>query len=432
MKAARTIVKNSFWLIMGEVFSKILTFLLMVFIARMLKVADFGKCNLAQSFVTIFSVVSDLGLNIFLFREIARNEKLLSKYVGNILTMRAILSILYFGILLISLQFFNYEPDVKSLMYLFGGWVCFTNLMNVFKTSFRAMQRMQWDCGINVLDNLFRLAIAYTALNIGFSFMGVGIAYSLGTFLAFCISMFIFIVFFERLSFNFDFSIWRMALKEMRFLALVAILIPLFGRFDTLILAHFKGDEAVGIYSASFKLVWMLIMIPVLIAQAAFSKMSQYAFKEEGKFRTLNSYLLKVNFVITVSVSAIICLLASPIINLIYGIKYVDSVRVLQLLIWCFPLFGLSYVFISGLNANNKQKVNAILIGSILLLNVLLSIILAPRFSYIGVSLATLISLFLLNIILLAYYAKNKYLCWERLRFSLEDFHLIRDVLSKQ
>jgi O-antigen/teichoic acid export membrane protein len=346
--------------------------------------------------------------------------------------MRIILSSIYFAIAYSLTKIFNYPLDVARLIYLFAGWMCFTDIAYVFRTTFKAMEMMKWDAIVNILDNILRLVITVIVLNIGLNVFGVGIAYLISAFVAFWFSLVIFMRYFTKLNFKLDFSLWLMALKEIPSLALVAILIPLFGKFDTIILAYFKGDEVVGLYNAPLKLVLMLILFPGFVTQATFPRLSQYAFKEEDRFRSSIGNLVKTNLILTISASLIIFLLSHHIISLVYGTKYLASVRVLQILIWCFPLQALNGVFIYGLNAKNKQKVNSVFIGSAILLNILLAIVMAPKFSYIGVSFATLSSLLILLILFIFYYLKNFHISLKELKFTYRDFYIIKKIFQKE
>jgi len=305
------------------------------------------------------------------------------------------------------------------------------NLTYVFRSSFKAMEIMKWDAVVSVLDNFLRLTITAILIYLGFNIFGVGTAYFMGTFIAFCCAIVLWTRYFSKLDFSLDFSLWLVALREMRFLALVAILAPLFGRIDVLVISHFNGETAVGLYSAPLKLVWMLIFLPDFISQAAFPRLSQYALNDKDKFSRLISYLLKTNFVLTFLASLLVYLLAYQIISLIYGAQYLASVKVLQILIWTFPLHGINSALIYGLNARNKQKINTFFIGTMLLLNILLAIVLVQKFSYTGVAFATLISAFLLAILFIVYYLKNDYVQLKDLSFALQDFLMIKNILFK-
>lgn len=432
MSEVKKIAKNSLWLITGEGISKIAIFFLVFILARKISVADFGKYNLAFSFVMIFSVMNDMGLNIFLFREVARNRDFLSKYLSNILVMRIILSVIFFATVSIFAAILKYSSELIKLIYLFAVWSSFTSLTYVFRTSFKAMEIMKWDALLNILDNFSRVLFTILFLALGMGVYSVGVAYPLSIFIIFFIALLIFTKYFAKLNFDFDFSLWKFALKEMRFLSITAILIPIFGKFDSVIINYFNGAEAVGIYGASLKLVWMLIMGPGFITQSVFPRLSQSAFHDEEKFRSTVSYLFKTNFLLGFLASLAIFLLANPIIYFIYGVKYLSSVRVLQVLIWCFLLQGVNGVFIYGLNARNKQKINAIFIGSAILLNILLSITLAPIFGYMGVASATLGSIIILFVLFISYYIKNYHINLKELRFTKKDLLIVKKVFLKK
>ena len=291
---------------------------------------------------------------------------------------------------------------------------------------------MKWDAAINVLDNIFRFILTVICLNLGLGIFGVGAAYLIAAFISFCFSIFIFLRYFGKFEFRLDLPLWGLALREMRFLALVAALIPLFGKFDAVILSYFKGDESVGLYGASLKLVWMLIFIPSFITQAAFPRLSQHAANNDSRFNSLIGYLLKSNFVLTFFGSLLIYFFARPIIFLIYGSEYMASVQVLRVLIWCLPLHGLNGVFIYGLNARNKQKVNALFIGAMLLLNILFAVILVPRFSYMGASFATFTSLFVLLVVFMIYYLRKGYIQPKDIKITPKDLGMLKNIFSPE
>jgi len=432
MKTAKLIIRNSAWLIIGEAISRAFIFLLNVIVARAIGIAGFGKYNFAMSFALIFSTINDLGLNTFIFREVARDKKCLEKYVSNILLIRLCLSFVFFAIIFIVTKVLNYQNDVILLILLFTGWLCFTNLTYVFRTSFKALEVMGLDTIVNISDNFLRLLIGIFAVSLGLGVFGLGAAYLFAAFVAFLLSLALFIVKFTKISFTFDLNIWKLISREIKFFALIEILMPLFGRFDTVIIARFNGDEAVGVYSAALKVMLVLICLPTFVVQSTFPKMSQYAFAYKNKFSNLIGYLLKFNLIITSLISFCIFMTAEQIIFFIYGMQYVAAVRVMQILIWSFPLFGFITIFIYGLNAKNEQKVNAIIIGCLVLFNVVLAIIVAPKFSYLGVAIASVASLSLMSLAFILYYVKKRHLSFINLKFSYNDYEVIKNILKNQ
>src|SRR3989344_5645236 len=72
MSAVKSIYRSLLFLSSGEIISKILQFVLMVYAARILDQASFGKFSFAISLSFIAIITADLGINHLLIREISR------------------------------------------------------------------------------------------------------------------------------------------------------------------------------------------------------------------------------------------------------------------------------------------------------------------------------------------------------------------------
>jgi len=67
----------------AEIISKIRLFILMIYAARLLGVVSFGKFTFALAFSMLTIILSDLGINTLLIREISRKKDLANKYFIN-------------------------------------------------------------------------------------------------------------------------------------------------------------------------------------------------------------------------------------------------------------------------------------------------------------------------------------------------------------
>src|SRR3989344_3478621 len=83
MSTARIIIKNTGILFLGEVISRLLSFFLIIIIARHLGDVGLGKYSFVFAFVGIFSIFSDFGTNTYMIRELSRDRSLAVKYFGN-------------------------------------------------------------------------------------------------------------------------------------------------------------------------------------------------------------------------------------------------------------------------------------------------------------------------------------------------------------
>jgi len=69
------LVKNTFWLMMGEVFAKALLFIITISVVRYLGVETYGKYSFAIAFTALFGVIVDFGLGIILVQELSAGNK---------------------------------------------------------------------------------------------------------------------------------------------------------------------------------------------------------------------------------------------------------------------------------------------------------------------------------------------------------------------
>jgi len=72
MSSAATISKNAAYLAVAELVSKLLQFFIIVYAARMLGAADYGKFSFALAFSMIIIVFFDAGIYTLLVREISK------------------------------------------------------------------------------------------------------------------------------------------------------------------------------------------------------------------------------------------------------------------------------------------------------------------------------------------------------------------------
>ncbi len=183
------------------------------------------------------------------------------------------------------------------------------------------------------------------------------------------------------------------------------------------------GNEAVGIYNAAYRLIYVFLFIPNLFITALFPVMSRHfeSAKELLKLEYQKSF--KYLFVVAIFILIYGFVFADEIILLIYGEKFVLSIIALQTLIWAIPIIFLNALFTNMMNAMNKQRLVTVVVGSNALFNVVLTLILIPNFSFVGASIATVLTEGL-GFSLLFYYISRHYF-----KVSL-NYYILKPILS--
>jgi len=133
MNTIQRIAKNTAALFAAQFVVAILGLVLSIFIARSLGDVIFCKYSFALAFTAIFAVFSDLGYNTLLIREVARDKSQASKYLNNTLCMRALISLVIFAIIVITINVMGYPADTKNAVYLFGIYTLIVSFSVVFR-----------------------------------------------------------------------------------------------------------------------------------------------------------------------------------------------------------------------------------------------------------------------------------------------------------
>lgn len=107
----QTIAKNTGALAISNVITSILGFFLLIYLARYLGEAGFGKYSFALSFTALFAIVANLGISNYIIRELARNKNLTNEYLTNVSVIKLLLSFIAFALIALTINLMDYPRD---------------------------------------------------------------------------------------------------------------------------------------------------------------------------------------------------------------------------------------------------------------------------------------------------------------------------------
>jgi len=390
MNAVQRIAKNTAALFAAQFVVSILGLVLSIFIARNLGDVIFGKYSFALAFTAIFAVFSDLGYNTLLIREVARDKSQASKYLSNVLCMRALLSLVIFALIVITINVMGYPADTKKVVCLFGIYTLIVSFAAVFKVTFRAFERMEYEAGITIFANIIRFSLGLLVLFLGYGLIELALVFLLSG--AFDV-LFGFLVCerkFVKPRIELDFEFWKSTIKIALPLSMLSIFGLIYVRIDTVMLSMMKGDAVVGWYNAAYNLVLSFKPIPQLFMNALFPLMSSYYVSSKDSLKVAYEKSFKYLFILGLPLAVGITLLANRIILLFYGQQFYPSIIALRILAWDVLLIFLYMCSAFILVSIDKQNQMAVIAGSTALINVTLNLLLIPSFSYVGAAIATI------------------------------------------
>ena len=399
MSTVRRIAKNTGVMFIAQIMTYVLGFFITMYTARYLSAEGFGILSLALSITAIFGIFVDMGLSALMVRDIARDKSLSDKYISNTFLMKIILSILTFGLIILTVNIIGYNETVRNVVYIITISIIINAFGAVLTAIFQANEKMEYISVSTILNSVLMLLGTLIGIHYGFTVLYFASLYVLASSLSFIYVIIIYLMKFTLPKIKIDLSLWKPILKEAWPFGITGLSGMLYTYADSIMLSILQGNEVVGWYSAAYRLMLIVLIIPNAVNTAIFPVMSKLYTSSRDSLSLMYEKYFKYMVILGIPTGAGTTLLADKIILLIFGQGYIQSILALQILIWTVVLTFIGAAFVQLLQSINKQLIITKISVICLIINIILNLILIPHYSYIGASFATLVT----EIILVGY-----------------------------
>lgn len=386
------VVKNLLSVGLSSILSQFLTFFMIAYYARILSIEGFGEINFAQSIIVYFTMITLFGFQTLGTREVSKKNKNIEKLVGNIITLRFLIAIICFLIILIVSFTINKGVVFKNILIIYGATL-FPMVFNM-DWFFSGIEKMEHNGIFNVLKN------GVPFILICLFFRGENDIYLIPLFtlmgLLFA-SLYHIFIYRYKMKLKFSFGINKIDGKKYIKLSIPFLISGLLSmincNIDSIIIGFTKGEYALGIYSSAYKIIFFITNLIAVIFTPFFPLLISY-YSENNKLylkKTVDN-LCKIVILIGFPMCAGGILLSKEIIVLLFGDKYIEGyIPFIILLIYILVLF-MRENYGYSLNAWNLEKkyLNSVTISA--LINFILNLIFIPRYGIIAAAITTLIS----------------------------------------
>ena len=377
----------------GDVFVKFIGFVIVIAIARLLGDTALGQYSFVVTLTWIIFKIAELGLDMVIRKEMSRDkEKASQDFFSQALALRFFASFLAAIVTIAFVYGTHRNQTIIHLTYLTAIGMIFFNVSMIFRSAFYALQKMHYEVIVKVISNLaFLLGIVFMFL--GFGLTVVIIFLLIRYVLSFVLS---YLLFRKKISKVFKLKIslknWNGLIKESYFFWIITALSMIYFRIDIIILSLMKNEAIVGWYTAGYRIIDMISLIPVTITSVLFPVMAELFVKDKEKLSKLYKIAFRYLLILALAMILGVGILSQQIIHLLYGKGFENAAIVLKVLIWAQGLMFISFLLINLLGAINKQRVVVITSATALALNVVLNFILIPKYSFLGAGWATLLA----------------------------------------
>ncbi|MFQ6000898.1 MAG: oligosaccharide flippase family protein [Anaerolineae bacterium] len=356
-----------------------------------------GKYGFAIFIVGYFEIVTNFGLDTLLTREVAKDPSQGNRYLSNTAILRLLILLGVLPLLFIFLAvwrgLFALSWDTIVAILLLTLSLIPSSISAALSSLFRAHEKMEYPAAITMVSTILKVTLGLLALLLGFGFVGlagVSVMVNLVTMLI-LLYLVVKIFFRPQLEFNPPFSKEMLGLSYP--LMINHLLATLFFRVDVTLLQPMKGDTVVGWYTAAYKFIDGVNIIPSTFTIAIFPIISRFA--QGARESLIKAYTLAIKALLIVSLplALLVTFYARGLILIFGGSEYLPhSAIALSLLIWYAPVGFINSVTQYLLIAINQQRflTRAFLIG--LAFNIVANLIFIPSYGYQAAAVITILS----------------------------------------
>lgn len=402
MSNKKSIIKNSFWLGLGEIFKNIIKFIITILLVRYLLPKQYGELNFANSLTATIGIMINLGLSVIISRDLSVNRSEISKYLSNILSLKLLLGFLFIVVLIVIAAVYS-DKHWTIILILSGLLFWFEDVSMTFAAIFLAEERMEKIFVLILAHDLgFIVAVLMTVyLNLGIEELLAGYVFA-GAFTALVA---------YRITKQSGVH-WSMKFDKVFLVRILVQSFPLFGvvaitsiylNVDKLMIGYFLGQDSVGFYQGAYNFLVVFLGANVVNA-AIFSRLSVYINSDNRLLinqlhRIIGSFLV----IALVPAALISCYYAKEVILIVYGEKMLPSLEVLRVLLWV-GVINFLRVYISNiLIAKQKQRYVFFAALAGLIINFLLNYFFIPWFNISGAGFSLIVSEITMVVILLLF-----------------------------
>ncbi len=387
------LIGNTGWLFADRVFAMGLNILIGIWLARYLGPDQYGLYSYALAFVALFSTLAALGLDGVIVRDIVNAPASSGETLGTIFGMKLVVSLAALGVVIGGI--FWARPTEPLAHWL----VAITALTLIFKP-FDVIDiwfQSQIQARAAVLARNLVLAMS-TAVKVGLiltaapllAFAWVGTAevalIAVGLALSYIV---------QRQTF----AAWRFSraralnlLRECWPLIIAGLSVTIYMRIDQVMLGQMLGDKAVGIYSVATRISEMGYFIPMAVMSSLAPALIEIRKADRARYDVQIQRVFNLMVLLALAITIPGSLLATPVVSMLFGVRYVEAGAILAVHIWA-TLFVFLGVAQSTWDINEGLTRYGLLrtvIGAGI--NVLMNIVLIPIMGGLGAALSTLIS----------------------------------------
>ena len=405
-------MKDIQWSFISLAISSLVHFLLRVVLGRELGASGLGLYTLVFTIYMFGMQFAAFGIGAALTKYIAEHNENLKRVkefvssgvIGSFISGLTFGIILYLSSNVIAINFFH-SPEMVHLLKITAFCFPFIALQKTVLGTLTGLRKMNYFALLNIIQNVSVVALS-VVLVITFKMNVTGAVFGfvlptivMGPLALGCIKNF----------FKVPSKLFNTVLRELSWFGFYVVLTNSIGMIlsqtDSLLIGHFMDETEVGYYAVAVILVQGITLLPQAVQRVTSPAIAAYHGKGEYENikKLIRNTMLKTSL-ITIFFSVLLAIFGRFFIELLFTKEFLPAYPPMLILLVGNAIHTLTISVGGALSSIGKVNIIFRISALCALINILLNVILIPKFGIIGAASATSISLVITVIVVLFFF----------------------------
>ena len=361
-KIKRT-AKNVAALFLGDIFNRLIGFIAVAYLARILGASNFGLISIGLAFLSYFLTISSNGLPTLGVRKIIKCKDD-NKIVGDFISTRFVFSI--FAVILIFLiSFFIKSSQIRSIILAYSLYLFPAAFLLVWY--FQAKEQMGLIVSGRAVGMMFYLILILIFVRTNKHIIYVPYCWFVSGLVTSLFFILIYVSKGNRIKIRFSFYRIKSLFLEAFPLGVANLIGQITLYLPPIFLGFVMSPKEAGFYSAAAKIVFLFLILDRVFSFSFFPAISKCATKTPERLNNVFNQTLKWIVIVVILFGFSGILLGKYLVLFVFGKEYLSSVLIFQTIMSYFMITLINSAFTFTLIALKQEKAYtfSLFIGSI-------------------------------------------------------------------
>ena len=366
-------------MLLTRVYAVVTTGALSIYAIRTFSVNAYGRFATAFALITIFGLISEMGISAVTLRELTMRPDDERSTAGVALWAEVTTSVLAIALMFPLALLLSFSRAVITVLVFGAGIILFQGLLAALEACFQARRLLVYAAYFWATQATVTTVVGFAAVAAGAGPSGLAAAMTLGYAAATPVA---FVLVHRRLGLRPNLrGTWRRVFPFVWTALPIAAtggMSVIYDRVDVLMLSKLDGSRSVAIYNVPLTILQYSMVVPAIVATAFFPVFVENLRSSQALAQQSFDLLARIFLLISVPVAIVLTIGGEPVLTTIFGDRYRDSAQPLSILAWSIVLGFFNYLFWYALLAAYRERAKLWIMTVGLALNVGLNAVLIP------------------------------------------------------